>query len=91
MQDFEPEFRESQYGDGRYIGIGPIYLSQNSDSAYLYDPNGERPYEVEISGSRDLFLDENLARKIRDRLNEFLGEPSCQCCNDNQCEGRSIT
>lgn len=74
MQDFEPEFRESRYGTDRYIHIGPIYLSQNSDSAYLYDPDGEEPYEVAISGSRELSLDEKLARRIRDRLNKFLGE-----------------
>ena len=74
MQDFDPEFRESKYGDTRYIEIGPIYLSQHSDSAYLYDPEGEEPYEVVISGSKDLSLDENMARKIRDRLNKFLGD-----------------
>lgn len=93
MQDFTPEFREFQHDGNRYIEIGPIFLSEGSDSAYLYDPEGEEPYEVAISGSKDLSLDENLARKIRDRLNAFLGEPSCRCCNDNQCEcrGESIT
>lgn len=74
MQDFEPESREFRHGTIRYIEIGPIYLSESSDSAYLYDPEGEEPYEVTISGSKDLCLDENMARKIRDRLNTFLEE-----------------
>ena len=74
MEDFDPEFHEHRYGTVRYITIGPIYLSESSDNAYLYDPNGEPPYEVNISGSKDLSLNADQARKIRDRLNEFLGD-----------------
>lgn len=74
MEDFDPEFYESTYGTERYITVGPIYLSESSDNAYLYDPNGEQPYEVNISGSKDLSLNTAQARKIRDRLNTFLGD-----------------
>jgi hypothetical protein len=44
MEDFDPEFYESTYGTERYITVGPIYLSESSDNAYLYDPNGDQPY-----------------------------------------------
>jgi hypothetical protein len=61
------------YGSPGYIHIGEFYLSDNSDMAYLYDPNTEPlPWEIDISGSKTLSLSTAQAERLRDQLTDFL-------------------
>jgi hypothetical protein len=53
--------------------VGPIYMSDSSGNAYLYDPENE-PWEVGQSGSHELILSMKQAECLRDRLSEILGE-----------------
>jgi hypothetical protein len=76
MQDFDPVVNESRsYGDTRYVEIDNIYPVDYCDHLYLYDPQYP-PHEISHGehSSRSLSLDFDMARKIRDRLNEILGD-----------------
>lgn len=59
-------------GTGGYYSLGRFFLSGNADVAYLYNPEGEEPYEVSESGSWVLSLSEAQAVRLRDELTARL-------------------
>ena len=61
------------YGSPGCVHISEIYLCDNSNMAYLYDPDTEPiPYEVSLSGSKILSLSTAQAERLRDQLTDFL-------------------
>lgn len=74
MSDIDPVLSTKRYGTHKYVVVENIYPAHHG-GLYLYDPDGELPYEVSKEGSGDdLTLTWEEARKIRDQLNEILGK-----------------